>query len=389
MNIIRPIRAMSLLRASQLALPGFSSSANIRGLKTLPHASAEKKSEEPLNPADLKWDSLGFDYVPTKGTVVYDTLGDGKWGEGRIQGPYVQMHLMSNVLHYGQAIFEGMKAFHQKDGSVSLFNPLENAKRLRNGCRRLGIPEISDEMFLEALSNAVIENIDYVPPYGSGGSLYMRPVVFGHGAKLGLGKAPTYTFAVLASPVGNYYSGGLKAVDACVIDAFDRAAPLGVGNVKCAGNYAADVVPASEAAANGFPIGLYLDAVNHEYIEEFSTSNFLGISADKSTYITPKSSSILPSITNIMLRQIAKDKGMKVEERPVKFSEVETFSQVAACGTAVIVTPIKSITREGRKIEIGEDFDVLMGLYQDVRDLQTGDKEDIYGWSTVVAKKAL
>jgi len=288
-----------------------------------------------------------------------------------------------------QAIFEGLKAFHQKDGKVALFNPLENAKRLRSGCKRLGMPEISDEIFLEALTNAVEENVDYVPPYGSGGSMYLRPVLFGHGAKLGLGKAPEYCFAVMASPVGNYYSGGLQAVDACVIEGYDRAAPFGVGNVKCAGNYAADVVPASEAAAAGYPIGLYLDAKEHKYIEEFSTSNFVAVSGDKSTYITPKSDSILPSITNIMLRQLARDRGMQVEERPVEFSELNSFSQVAACGTAVIVTPIKSITKGAVKVEIGEDFDELSALYKDVRALQTGDKEDVHGWCTKVTDKPL
>ena len=159
--------------------------------------------------------------------------------------------------------------------------------------------------------------------------------------------------------------------------------------MKCAGNYAADVVPASEAAAAGYPIGLYLDAKEKRYIEEFSTSNFIAISEDKSTYITPKSSSILPSITNIMLRQLARDRGLKVEERPVEFAEVPSFSQIAACGTAVIVTPIRSITKGGKKLEMKDDYSELSKLYQDVRDLQTGDKEDTHGWCIPVCKKPL
>jgi len=343
--------------------------------------------EDPVDSSSLDWNTLGFDYVPTKSIVLYDTLENGEWSKGRLQGPYVQVHAMSNVFHYGQTLFEGLKAFHQKNGDVVLFNPLENAERLRNGCKRLGMAEVSDDMFLEALSAVVKENLEYVPPYGSGGSLYLRPVLYGHGAKLGLGKAPQFSFAVIASPVGNYYKGGLKAVNALVMDEYDRAAPLGVGSVKCAGNYAADVVPAAEAASQGFPIVLYLDAKERKYVEEFSTSNFIAISNDRQSLITPDSSSILKSITLKMLKQIAADKGMKVEQRPVQYSEVGSFSQVAACGTAVIVTPIKSITRGDDKINFGDDFGDLQSLYQELREIQSGDKPDKYGWCVKVASK--
>lgn len=335
----------------------------------------------------IEWSKLGFDYIPTNSIIQYH-YKDGKWDEGSLTGPMLHIHAMSNVLHYGQAVFEGLKAFHNKQGKVHLFNSGENYKRLSTGTERLGMPKLPEQVFDDALNRVIEANLDYVPPYGSGGSLYIRPFLFGHGAKLGLGKAPQYTFGVLVSPVGSYYKTGIQAVDAYVIEEYDRAAPHGVGNIKCAGNYAADVKPSSEAAAKGFPISLYLDAREHAYVEEFSTSNFAAISADGSTYVTPKSESILPSITNIMLRQLASDRGLKVEERPIPWSEVPSFSQVAACGTAVIVTPIKSITRNSTNEKVQfPSFETFSQLYQDVRDVQTGDQPDTHGWCRVVCDK--
>ena len=344
--------------------------------------------ETPVDPASINWESLLFDYVPTRCIAQYN-YADGEWDEGQLTSPQLSIHPMSNALHYGQALFEGLKAFHTADGKVHVFNADENAKRLQAGAARLGMPEVSTDLFNEALDRVIEENIDYVPPYGTGGALYIRPFLFGHGAKLGLGPAPEYKFCVLVSPVGTYYKTGIKAVDAVVPSKYDRAAPKGVGNIKAAGNYAPDVEPAAQAVRDGYTIALYLDAKTNSFVEEFSTSNFVAISGDKSTYITPESDSILPSITNKMLMQLASDRGLRVERRPVSFSEISTFSEVAAAGTAVIITPIKSVTNESKRVEIGENFDIMKSLHDDLRAIQTGDAEDVHGWCRNVCDKPM
>jgi branched-chain amino acid aminotransferase len=246
--------------------------------------------------------------------------------------------------------------------------------RMRNACRVA----------------VVRDNIEYVPPYGSGGALYIRPLLFGSGPRIGVQPADEYTFLILVIPVGDYYKGGLASpVNALLIEDFDRAAPRGVGSVKVAGNYAADLLPNMISKSKGFPIGLYLDAETQTVVEEFSTSNFVGIDSKANKYITPKSPSVLPSITNKSLMQIAKDEGMTVEERPVRLEELESFDEVLAVGTAVVVTPVGSITRLstdsevtqyqfGAKDEIGP---VTRRLYDRVRAIQNGEEEDKYGWN--------
>lgn len=344
-------------------------------------------TETPVDPASLDWSSLVFDYVPTN-CISLSHYRDGRWTEGELSGPYLPMHAMSNVLHYGQALFEGLKAFHTADGGVNLFNPNENAARMRSGSERLGMPVVPTEHFNELLDQCIEANLDYVPPFGTGGSLYLRPFLFGHGAKLGLGAAPEYTFGVLCSPVGTYYKTGIKPVDSVVVEAYDRAAPRGVGNIKAAGNYAADVMPSAEAVKAGYSIALYLDAATNGFVEEFSTSNFVAISADGKSFVTPESESILPSITNKMLMQLAADMGLKVERRPVAWDEVASFKEVAACGTAVIITPLKSVTRGAEKFEF-DGFDTLKTLHDNVRALQTGEAEDVHGWCRRVCDKPL
>lgn len=293
------------------------------------------------------------------------------------------MHVLSNVFHYGQAVFEGLKAFAQEDGSVSLFNPKENSIRIERSGQRMGMPSIPQDLFLKACEDVVKNNKEFVPPYGSGGSLYLRPFFFGAGQQLGLGRAKEYVFGVIASPVGLYYPTGLKPVDALVIEDYDRAAPRGVGGTKTAGNYAADIIPAEEAVNKGCSIALYLDAKERKYIEEFSTSNFVAISKDKKTFVTPSSPSILRSITNIMIRKLAEKKGLKVEERPVTLEEVTQggFSEIAACGTAVIMTPIKNIHSNGTVTHISDKLEVLEDLYNEIRAIQVGDSDDTFNWN--------
>ena len=251
------------------------------------------------------------------------------------------------------------------------------------------MPPLPDEKFLEAVNLAVRDNMEYVPPYGSNGALYIRPLLFGSGPRIGLQPADEYTFIVIVMPVGDYYHGGLASpVDGLLIQDFDRAAPRGVGNVKVAGNYAADLLPNMLSKKKGFPIGLYLDSQTRSTIEEFSTSNFVGIENNAKKYITPKSSSVLPSITNKSLMTIAADEGFTVEAREVPVSELKDFDEVIAVGTAVVVSPVGSITRfdeqgEATKFEFGDPKKVgptTRRLYDRVRAIQNGEEEDKYDW---------
>jgi branched-chain amino acid aminotransferase len=235
-------------------------------------------------------------------------------------------------------------------------------------------------MFMEACRMAVRDNLGFVPPYGTNGALYIRPVLFGSGPRIGLQPADEYIFIVLVIPVADYYKGGLKPVQAVVIDNYDRAAPRGVGNVKVAGNYASDLLPNVAAKKAGFPIGLYLDAKTNSFVEEFSTSNFLAI--DKNgAYVTPKSGAILASVTNKSLMELAADEGMDVQVRPVKIDEIMSgnFREVAACGTAVVVTPINKVLYKDSLVSIGEPSATSVGpvikkLYDRVRSIQNGEQ---------------
>lgn len=331
----------------------------------------------------IDWQTLGFSYMDTRCHVRY-TWKNGCWDTGVIcEDPYLKLHMAATALHYGQSAFEGLKAFNCKDGKTRIFRMDENAKRMMSSAQRLRMAEVPQEIFQEAVRRAVAENLDYVPPYGTGGSLYIRPLLFGSGARIGVQPADEYTFLVLVTPVGNYYKGGLKPVSAIVMDGYDRAAPQGVGHVKVAGNYAADLEPNHLAKSQGFPINLYLDAREHKYIDEFGTSNFIAITQDD-TYVTPDSSSALPSITNKTLMTLAAESGMKVERRPVAFSEVAGFKEVAACGTAVVITPVNCIVHgDGETIEVGPRDGVgpiFQKLYQQVRGIQTGELPDQHGW---------
>ena len=339
----------------------------------------------PASPSGLAWKTMGFDFIQTRSMLRYN-WSDGAWDSGTLENEFsLTIHPLSNALHYGQAIFEGLKAFHCPDGNIRVFNSRANAARLASGCQRLQMPTVDEAMFDAAIDRVITDNADYVPPHGVGGSMYIRPFLFGHGPKLGLGPAPEYAFVLVASPVGAYYKGGLQAIDALVVEDFDRAAPRGVGAIKAAGNYAPDVMPASHAKDRGFPVCLYLDAKTNSYVEEFSTSNFIGIKQD-GTLVTPTSASILPSCTKGVLLQQARDMGMRVEERPIPWDEVSSFSEVAACGTAVVVTPIQSITR-GETVLSFNGHATLEKLYNAVTSVQTGEAPDPHGYTRVVCQR--
>jgi branched-chain amino acid aminotransferase len=331
---------------------------------------------------NLPWEKLGFAYRETNCHIRY-TWRDGSWDDGTLSdSPYFNMHIAATALHYGQSAFEGLKAFQCKDGTTQIFRPQENAARIQMAAERVLMPDISESLFLEAVKKVVTANLDYVPPYGTGGALYIRPLLFGSGHEIGLTPASEYTFIVLVTPVGDYYSAGVKAIDGYVTEEFDRAAARGVGHVKVAGNYASSLLPKKLADEEGFPITLFLDSVEHKYIEEFGTSNFIGITKDNK-YVTPKTSSILPSITNKSLMTLAKDMGMTVEQRSVPYAEINSFVEIGACGTAVVISPIKSLTKNGEKIEIQKEigFGPKLGeLYHKLTAIQRGELPDSHHW---------
>ena len=339
-----------------------------------------------IQPHEIDWDNLGFAYVQTRSHIRY-TYRDGAWDSGELHSdPYLNLHIGATALHYGQAAFEGLKAFTCADGEIRIFRPDENAKRLGRTADRVLMADVPEDLFLEAVHRVVRDNADYVPPYGTGGSLYIRPLLFGSGPRIGVQPAAEYTFLVLVMPVGDYYKGGLSPVGAIVLDGYDRAAPQGVGHAKVAGNYAASLVPSKIAKAQGYSINLYLDSRENRYVDEFGTSNFVGITHD-GAYVTPDSPSILPSITNMSLMTLAEDLGLRIERRAVDFCELAEFAEIGACGTAVVVTPINRIVRNDEIIEVGPADScgpTLQKLYSQVRGIQLGELPDPRNWNQLL-----
>lgn len=331
---------------------------------------------------NIDWSELGFSYMQTDAHVIC-TYENGAWSKPQVQtDPHINMHIAATPLHYGQACFEGMKAFCRKDGSIAIFRPDANARRMADTARRIVMQEPPEALFTEAVRLAVEKNIDYVPPYGTGASLYIRPVLFGTSPRIGLHPSDDYVLIIMVMPVGKYYKGGMKPVRALVQEEFDRAAPKGVGGVKVAGNYAAGMMGDKVCKDKGYAVPLYLDSATHTYIDEFGTSNFFGITKD-GVYVTPASPSILPSITNGSLQILAKDLGMKVEKRPVRLDELGNFAEVAACGTAAIVTPVYSVTRGETVYTFGDPETPGAGiirLFNEMQGIQYGEKDDRHGW---------
>ena len=330
---------------------------------------------------DIQWDKLKFEFMPTRSNIRFH-YANGQWDEGQLTGDYnISLSVAANVLHYGQAIFEGMKAFCGKDGKVRVFRPQANAKRLNSSARQLVMPEFPEDRFVEAVKTVVRDNIDFVPPYGTGGSLYIRPVMFGTSPQIGVNASMEYELVIMVMPVGPYYKDGIKPVDAMISVDFDRAAPLGTGHIKAAGNYAASLLSSKKAKEQHFPIVLFLDPASHTYVDEFSTSNFLAITKD-GKYVTTLSDSILPSVTNDSLLTVAADLGMPVERRKVKVDELADFAEVAACGTAVVVTPVGKIVYGEKTIDYGwtEIGPQLKKLYDRMTGIQYGECEDIHNW---------
>ncbi len=331
--------------------------------------------------ADIDWANLPFGYVKTDFNIRY-LYSNGKWSKEELtRDEYIPMHIAASCLHYGQEAFEGMKAFETKDGRIVVFRPEANSKRLQKTSRRIFMPEIPEEMFLDAVNKVVLANKKFVPPYGTGASLYIRPLVIGTGAKVGLGPADEYMFIIFVTPVGPYYKGGLTPVKALVVTDFDRAAPNGVGDCKVGGNYAAGLSGGQYGKDLGYPVVLYLDSKEKKYIDEFSTSNFIAIKGN--TYITPVSNSILQSITNDSLATVAHDKGMKVEKRQINIEEIAEFDEVGAVGTAAVVTPVHLIHYNGKDYTFHKENEagpVITSLYEAFTGIQKGEVKDSHNW---------
>lgn len=336
---------------------------------------------------EIDWANLSFGYMPTDYNVrCY--YRDGKWGEIEVCSEQtINIHMAATCLHYGQEAFEGLKAFRCPDGKVRVFRMDENAARLQSTCRGILMPEVSTKLFEEMVTKVVRLNERFIPPYESGASLYIRPLLIGTGAQVGVHPANEYMFVIFVTPVGPYFKGGFATNPYVIIREFDRAAPLGTGTYKVGGNYAASLRANKMAHDLGYSCEFYLDAKEKKYIDECGAANFFGIK--NNTYITPKSSSILPSITNKSLMQLAEDMGMKVEQRQIPEEELATFEEAGACGTAAVISPIERIDDlENKKSYViskdGKPGPISTKLYNHLRGIQYGTEPDVHGWTKVV-----
>jgi len=335
----------------------------------------------------IDWPNLPFGYMKTDYNVR-SYYKDGKWSTPEANdSEYLNLHMAATCLHYGQEAFEGLKAFRGKDGKIRIFRMRENALRMNSSCRGIMMQELPVEIFEDAVIKAVKMNQRFIPPYESGSSLYIRPLLIGTSAQVGVKPASEYLFIVFVTPVGPYFKEGFKPTPIVILRSYDRAAPLGTGTYKVGGNYAASLVAGDKARQLGYSAVLYLDAKEKKYIDECGPANFFGIKDN--TYITPLSSSILPSITNKSLMQLAEDLGMKVERRQVPEDELATFEEAGECGTAAVITPIERIDdlEENKSFVFsknGEAGPICTKLYNKLRAIQYGDEPDTHGWVTVL-----
>ena len=336
---------------------------------------------------DINWEELSFAYQKTNYNVrCY--YRNGEWGELEISSSeHINIHMAATALHYGQEAFEGMKAFRDKEHNIRLFRWEDNWQRMKDSAEGIMMAEVPEEKFKEAIFKAVKLNKEYVPPHGTGASLYIRPLLIGTGPRVGVKPSDEYLFMVFVIPVGPYFKEGFKPVDMQIASDVDRAAPQGTGRMKVGGNYAASLRAGERAHDEGYAASIFLDAKEKKYIDEAGPANFFGIK--NNTYITPKSESILPSITNKSLMQLAEDMGMKVECRPVPVEELETFEEAGACGTAAVISPVGKIhdRSSGKEYVISNDGKpgpISTKLYERLQGIQYGDVEDKHNWITIV-----
>lgn len=336
---------------------------------------------------ELDWANLGFSYMklPYRYIAYYK---NGQWQDGGLtEDATLHLSESSPALHYGQQAFEGLKAYRTNSGSIQLFRPDQNAERLQRTADRLLMPQVPTHMFVDACKQVTKANKDYVPPYGTGGTLYLRPLLIGVGDIIGVSPAQEYIFTVFAMPVGNYFKGGLAPTNFLIQDEYDRAAPHGTGAAKVGGNYAASLLPGKKAKNAGFSDVIYLDPATHTKIEEVGSANFFGITADNE-FITPISPSILPSITKYSLLYLAEKRlGLTAIEGDVYVNDLDKFVEAGACGTAAVISPIGGVQN-------GEDFHVFYSetevgpitekLYKELTGIQFGDIEAPEGWIVTV-----
>ena len=332
---------------------------------------------------NLNWSELGFGYIKTDYNVrCY--YRDGKWGELEVSSSeIINIHMAATCLHYGQESFEGLKAFRGKDGKIRVFRMDENAKRMQSSSRGIKMAELPVEMFEEAVRKVVKLNERFVPPYESGAALYIRPLMIGLGAQVGVKPAPEYMFMVFVTPVGPYFKGGAKPITIRVSD-FDRAAPNGTGHIKAGLNYAMSLHAIVDAHNQGYDENMYLDAKTRTKVEETGGANFIFVTRDGKV-VTPKSGSILPSITRRSLLQVAREYlGLEAEEREVYFDEVKDFAEAGLCGTAAVISPIGKIVDHGKEICLPSGMEqmgpVTKKLYDTLTGIQMGTIKAPEGW---------
>jgi branched-chain amino acid aminotransferase len=330
--------------------------------------------------ADLDFPSLGFDYTPCpyRFEAVYQ---HGIWRvRGLLEDPEMRIPEGSQCLHYGQELFEGMKVHGGSNGKIYAFRPFDNARRLNRGARYLCGPELPEELFVRGIEEVAAANYPYIPPHGSGAALYVRPFYLGIGKNVGVKPAQSYVFRIFVTPVGPYFKGGFGPDQGkeFMVSRLDRAAPNGSGHVKAGGNYACSFAPGSEAKSKGFAEALYLDPLEHRYIEEIGAANFLAFS--DGVLVTPDSHSVLPSITRISLLKIASDLfDWSTQERRIALEELGELESAACCGTAAVISWISRISDGQREwtFEFDERWQLL---YETLVGIQTGDREDPFGW---------
>ena len=336
-----------------------------------------------MDKKNIDWANLGFGYIQTDKRFV-SNFKDGKWNDGKLtDDANVVINECAGVLQYAQTVFEGMKAYTTEDGRIVTFRPDLNAKRMADSARRLEMPVYPEDKFVEAIEKTIKANAGYVPPYGSGATLYVRPYMFGSNPVIGVKPADEYQFRVLTTPVGPYFKGGAKPITIKVSD-FDRAAPHGTGHIKAGLNYAMSLHAIVTAHKEGFDENMYLDAATRTKVEETGGANFIFVTKDNKV-VTPKSNSILPSITRRSLMTVAKDYlGLEVEEREVYFDEVKDFAECGLCGTAAVISPVGKIVDHGKEICFPSGMEEMgpttKKLYETLTGIQMGRIEPPKGW---------
>ncbi|MCM1033321.1 MAG: branched-chain amino acid aminotransferase [Odoribacter sp.] len=336
---------------------------------------------------ELDWKHLPFGYYPTDYNVRC-TFSNGKWGEIEVtSSDKIELHMAATSLHYGQEIFEGLKAFRGKDGKIRIFRLKDNAERVRSSARGILMEPVPEDIFCKMCTMAVKLNERFVPPYGSGASLYIRPLEIGLSPSIGVKAASEYLFIVMVTPVGPYFKTGFGCTDICIMRDYDRVAPRGTGRYKIGGNYAASLVASDHAHSLGYSAVLFLDPKEKKYLDECGPANFFAIIDGK--YVTPKSDSILPSITNRALMTLARDMGIEVEERHMTVEDLERATEAGACGTAAVISPVGTV----KDIDTGKEYvispdrkpgPISTALYDRLNAIRLGEESDTYGWNTFV-----